>query len=109
MDIRLAFIIFTLTITFVGSFIAFVNERKKSGKYLALLFVLNLITLTLYLFINKEKYVEDDTNKETIIESDTTSVPTALDVYNGKTKLQITTIMEGDSVIKSDTIVVFKK
>ena len=36
------------------------------------------------------------------------SPPTAIDVYRGRTKLQITETVIGDSIVKKDSTVIFK-
>lgn len=35
--------------------------------------------------------------------------PKAIDVYRGKTELKVTTTYENDSIIKRDSLVIFKK
>lgn len=99
METGLIVIIIALVVTALGTAIGFSCEDKTYGWISLVLLAINCFSLTTYLR-NKDNEIKEET---------TSSVPTALDVYNGKTTLQVTTIMEGDSIIKTDTIVVFKK
>lgn len=103
METELIVIIIALVVTALGTAIGFSCENKTYGWFSLVLLVINCSSLSMY-FRNKDSEIKEETTIET-----TSSVPTALDVYNGKTTLQVTTIMEGDSIVKTDTIVVFKK
>lgn len=101
----LAIIILALVVTFIGTVAGFCTEdRKYIGVFNLMLFLLNLINLINY--VNRDNEVEDNTTEDIVV---TDSIPSALDVYNGRTSLQITNVIENDSIVKSDTIVVFKK
>lgn len=75
------------------------SEKYNNIDRASTLFLQNVIVMLTFIFLSA--IIGNYTN---------TKIPTALDVYRGKTELQITKTMINDSIVeKCDTIVLFKK